>query len=312
MFSLRCGVRCLRAFQTSTTKQWPSLTSSSKSKSSAPKRAFATTPRRSNDNFQDSALGSLIETKEEEIIQQYARALPESPSYFSRLPRFNDSFVLIQELARKYDRLPTVHSSHVERVAWKTKDQYRVSFGEHVKARDYATCIELAKRLNQIHPDLMPPDVKAGLQPFVRNINMHLNRPRTSVVDQFGRSHGVGKRKSSIARAWIVEGTGEVLINGKPLNDVFGRVHDRESALWGLKSTDRLDKYNVWALVNGGGTTGQAEALAMAIAKALVVQEPPLKTPLRRAGCITRDPRQVERKKPGHVKARKSPAWVKR
>ncbi|RWA09978.1 hypothetical protein EKO27_g5124 [Xylaria grammica] len=238
--------------------------------------------------------------------------MPVSPSYFSRLPHFNDSFVHVQELNRKYARLPTLHPSQVERVAWKTKDQYRLSIGEHVKARDYAACIALVKRLNQIHPDLMPEEVKAGLQPFKRNINIFLNRPKSVPIDQFGRSHGVGKRKSSIARAWLVEGTGEVLINGKPMNEAFGRVHDRESALWGLKSTDRLDKYNVWALVGGGGSTGQAEALAMAIAKALIVHEPPLKTPLRRAGCITRDPRTVERKKPGHVKARKSPAWVKR
>jgi small subunit ribosomal protein S9 len=222
------------------------------------------------------------ESGEEAVLTTYARPMPVSPSYFSRLPKFNDSFVHVQELARKYARLPTLHPSKVERVAWKTKDQYRLSIGEHVKARDYATCIALVKRLNQIHPDLMPDAVKAGLRPFKRDINIFLNRPKPIPVDKFGRSHGVGKRKSSVARAWLVEGTGEVLINGKTLNEAFGRVHDRESALWGLKTTERLDKYNVWALVDGGGSTGQAEALAMAIAKALVVHEPPLKTPLRR------------------------------
>jgi small subunit ribosomal protein S9 len=273
------------------------------------------------------------ESGEEGVVPSYARPVPVSPSYFSRLPQFNDSFVHVQELAQKYARLPALHPSKVERVAWKTKDQYRLSIGEHVKARDYATCITLVKRLNQIHPDIMPDTIKAGIRPFKRDINSFLNRPKPIPVDKFGRSHGVGKRKSSVARAWLVEGTGEVLINGKTMNDAFGRIHDRESALWGLKTTDRLDKYNVWALVEGGGSTGQAEALAMAVAKALIVHEPPLKTTLRRgkliiqttlmyrtrllifhviAGCITRDPRTVERKKPGHLKARKSPAWVKR
>ncbi|KAI1429496.1 37S ribosomal protein S9 [Xylaria sp. FL1777] len=312
MSALRYGIRCLRAFPTSTTKKCPSIASSAQPKSSVPRRAFVTTsPRRQEDDVLASALDSM-ESEGEEIITTYARPMPVSPSYFSRLPHFNDSFVHVQELARKYARLPTLHPSQVERVSWKTKDQYRISVGEHVKGRDYAACIALAKGLNRIHPDLMPEEVKEGLRPFQRNVDVFLNRPKPIPIDRFGRSHGVGKRKSSVARAWLVEGTGEVLINGKPMNEAFGRIHDRESALWGLKSTDRLDKYNVWALVGGGGSTGQAEALALAIAKALIVHEPPLKTPLRRAGCITRDSRSVERKKAGHVKARKSPAWVKR
>lgn len=208
--------------------------------------------------------------------------MPVSPSYFSRHAQFNDSFVLVQDLARKYGRLPTVRPGHAERVAWKSKEQYRLAVGEAVKARDYSACIALAKRLHQIHPDLMPEEVKDGIRPFKRDINIYLNVAKPIPIDKFGRSHGVGRRKSSMARAWLVEGTGEVLVNGKTMNDAFGRVHDRESALWGLKIMDRMDKYNVWALVEGGGTTGQAEALAMAIAKALAVQEPALKASLRK------------------------------
>ena len=283
MASLRHSLRCLRTFPASGPKQWPSLTGSAQPAKSVTKRTIATSTPRQQDDF--SGLMNALESTEsgnEGLLTTYARPMPVSPSYFSRLPRFNDSFVHVQDLARKYARLPMLHPSQVERVAWKTKEQYRIAIGEHVKARDYAACLGLAKRLNQIHPDLMPEEVKAGLRPFQRDINIFLNRPKPMPIDKFGRSHGVGKRKSSVARAWLVEGTGEVLINGKPLNEAFGRIHDRESALWGLKTTDRLDKYNVWALVGGGGPTGQAEALAMAVAKALVVHEPPLKTPLRR------------------------------
>lgn len=249
---------------------------------------------------------------EREVTTARYRAVPASPSYFSRTPVFNDSYVVVQDLARKYGRLPILPKDKVAPTAWKTKEQYRLAMGEHVKGRDFAECMKLAKRLNQIHPDLMPDDVKAGLQPFKREINYHLNVTKVLPIDRFGRAQGVGRRKSSMARAFVVEGTGEVLINGKPLTEAFGRLHDRESAVWGLKMTDRLDKYNVWAVAQGGGTTGQAEALALAIAKALIVHEPALKNPLRRAGCITRDPRRVERKKHGHVKARKMPTWVKR
>ncbi|KAI1391116.1 37S ribosomal protein S9 [Hypoxylon trugodes] len=309
MSTLRYSIRCLRDLQTTTTRLSRPSTSIKISTNSKTCRTFTTTTTR-----QDDELGNAIQSSEStaDLKVPYVRPMPISPSYFSRTTQFNDSYVLIQDLARKYGRLPTVPKSQVERVAWKTKEQYRLSIGEAAKGRDYAACIGLVKRLNQIHPDLMPQEVIEGIRPFKRDINIYLNTPKPIPIDKFGRSHGVGRRKSSTARAWLVEGTGEVLINGKPLNDVFGRVHDRESALWGLKSMNRTDKYNVWALVEGGGTTGQAEALAMAIAKALVVHEPALKTPLRKAGCITRDPRRVERKKPGHVKARKMPTWVKR
>lgn len=137
-------------------------------------------------------------------------------------------------------------------------------------------------------------------------------KPKPGVIDELGRAKGVGRRKTSSATAWIVEGEGEVLVNGKSLAHYFGRLHDRESAVWALKASQRLDKYNIFALTSGGGVTGQAEALTLAVAKALLVHEPALKPVLRQAGCVTRDPRKVERKKPGHVKARKMPAWVKR
>ncbi|KAI1075272.1 40S ribosomal protein S9 [Whalleya microplaca] len=312
MSSLRYGFRCLRDFRATTkTRQVSSAIAFTSRKSSTPRRTFTTTPSRQDDGL-ENALEKALDDTMEPPETFYVRPMPVSPSYFSRFPEFNDSYVLIQDLTRRYARLPTIPTSQVERVAWKTKEQYRLAIGESVKARDYANCLGLAKKLYTIHPEMMPDEVKEGLRPFKRDINMYLNTAKPIPVDRFGRSHGVGRRKMSVAQAWLVEGVGEVLINGKPLHEAFGRVHDRESAVWGLKSMDRMDKYNVWAKVEGGGTTGQAEALAMAIAKALVGHEPALKTPLRKAGCITRDSRAVERKKTGHLKARKSPAWVKR
>lgn len=106
--------------------------------------------------------------------------------------------------------------------------------------------------------------------------------PNPQVVDEWGRARGVGRRKTSSAVAWLVEGEGEVLVNGKSLTQFFGRLHHRESAVWALKATQRLDKYNLFGLVQGGGSTGQAEALTLAVAKALMVHEPALKPALRR------------------------------
>ncbi len=215
-------------------------------------------------------------------LAEHARAVPVSPSYFSRQPYFTDSYLLLQRLLRSYKNLPVLPSSQAERVAWKSLDDYRLAVGEQVKATEYIRCMEIAKRLHYIHPKLKPPAVAEAVRDFMKDIQPFSNVPAPIVIDRFGRALGVGKRKSSTARAWVVEGTGEVLVNGKSLADAFGRVHDRESAVWSLKSTERIDKYNVWALVEGGGTTGQAEALTLAIAKALMAHEPALKPALRR------------------------------
>lgn len=292
MSSLRRGFRCLRDTRPAgkaAAAQWQQPTSKA-SLAYRPKQPFNATRSITTSVPRSAEMTEIIPSDVESADQgrsaavqvPYARAVPISPSYFSRKPIFNDAFVVVQDLARKYARLPIIPRDKVTPTAWRTKEQYRLAVGEHAKGRDYATCMKLAKRLNQIHPDLMPEEVKAGLLPFKREVNYYLNQPKIQPIDQYGRSHGVGKRKSSVARAWVVEGTGEVLVNGKPLSEAFGRVHDRESAVWGMKLTERLDKYNVWAMVSGGGTTGQAEALALAIAKALCVHEPALKNPLRR------------------------------
>jgi len=167
-------------------------------------------------------------------------------------------------------------------------------------------------RLNKIHPRICPKEVKQVLSNFRRPGAEEIQKAKPGTIDEYGRSVGIGRRKESSAKVYLVEGTGEVLVNGRSLVQSFPRTHDRESALWALKITERMDKYNVFALVSGGGVTGQAESITLALAKALLVHEPALKPALRRAGCVTSDPRRVERKKAGRLKARKRPTWVKR
>lgn len=217
----------------------------------------------------------------------FARPIPTSPSYFSRQPDFNDSYLRLQKLMRKFAHLPTAPSDQIKRVAFRSLKDYRLAVGEDIKAAPYARCMTLVKRLHRIHPDVKPKAIDEAIAPFVRDINPYNQQTKVIPIDKFGRTLGVGKRKTSTARAWVVEGVGEVLVNGKSLADAFGRVHDRESAVWALKATARADKYNVWALVEGGGTTGQAEALAMAVGKALMAHEPALKPALRRGECWT-------------------------
>jgi small subunit ribosomal protein S9 len=302
---------------------------------SAPTKQFTTSSRRHAGiaapeiNFKTS--GQALEGNDagNSEKQVFARLVPVSRSYFTAQPGFMDDLLMLQNLAGKYSHLPTLKPDELPRVAWVPIAEYRNISGENVKASRYAKIIEVLTRLNRIHPAMMPNVVREAIGVYKRDINPFQNKAKERTVDKYGRGLGAGRRKTSTARAWLVEGTGEVLVNGKTLAEAFARVHDRETVIWALKATDRLDKYNVWARAEGGGTTGQAEALALAVGKALLVHEPALKPAVRRcessepvpfrtllmmhtAGCVTRDPRRVERKKPGHVKARKMPAWVKR
>ncbi|KAI9726429.1 MAG: 37S ribosomal protein S9, mitochondrial [Chrysothrix sp. TS-e1954] len=241
------------------------------------------------------------------------RVVPTSASYFSGKPNFNDDLLKLQDLLRKYQTLPQCEPEEAPKVAWITYVVYRNSIGEEpVKAARYSHMVGVLKRLNLIHPSVRPLELEKELSRYRKAYNPQLNLTRPIIVDEFGRTRGVGRRKTSSAEVWLVEGEGEVLVNGKSLSQAFARLHDRESVIWSLKATERLDKYNMWALVKGGGTTGQAEALTLGVTKALLAHEPLLKKPLRQAGVVTRDPRRVERKKPGKEKARKMPAWVKR
>ena len=212
----------------------------------------------------------------------HARAVPSVASYFSRTPQLNELYIRISQLLAEYHHLPTITPAEAPVTSWMRLDDMRSKLGEPIKASHYAKVIRVAKRLNLIEPTLLPEQVRLAVEHFKRDINPFSNVPKAGVVDRLGRALGVGKRKESTARAWVIEGTGEVLVNGKSLSQAFGRVHDRESAIWALQATERLDKYNVWALVEGGGTTGQAEALTLAVAKALIVHEPALKTALKK------------------------------
>ncbi|KAF2148386.1 hypothetical protein K461DRAFT_232781 [Myriangium duriaei CBS 260.36] len=240
------------------------------------------------------------------------RVVPASASYFTALPRFTDDLLGLEDLLRKCTTLPVVPPGEAPRVAWLTYAQYTASNAEPIRKASYAKLVKLLQRLNQIHPALIPDEVTDELKRFKRAVQPNENVPKPIVIDALGRARAVGRRKTSSAVVWLVEGDGEVRVNGRKLTEHFGRLHDRESAIWALKATERVGKYNVWATVAGGGTTGQAEAITLGLAKALLVHEPALKPALRRAGCVTRDPRRVERKKTGKLKARKMPAWVKR
>ena len=123
---------------------------------------------------------------------------------------------------------------------------------------------------------------------------------------------GTGRRKTSIARVRLVPGDGAVIVNGKPMDEYFGREGLAELASQPFKVTNTLRRFNVMVKVEGGGDSGQAGAISHGIARALLQADATHRATLRPAGLLTRDPRAKERKKPGLKRARKAPQFTKR
>ncbi len=121
-----------------------------------------------------------------------------------------------------------------------------------------------------------------------------------------------GKRKTSVARVSLTPGSGRITCNGKPLEEYFGRPTLRTLATSPLASANLVDHFDVEARLHGGGVSGQAGALRHGISRALLEADPDLRGPLKSAGFLTRDAREVERKKAGLKGARRRPQFSKR
>ena len=117
--------------------------------------------------------------------------------------------------------------------------------------------------------------------------------------------YATGRRKTSVARVWIAPGKGDVVINGQSVIDYFKRETLKMVIEQPLQTVDMLGKLDIFATVKGGGLTGQAGAFRLGISRAMVVMQEDLRSPLRKAGFLTRDARMVERKKYGQPGARK-------
>ncbi len=124
--------------------------------------------------------------------------------------------------------------------------------------------------------------------------------------------YSTGRRKTSSARVYIRAGNGAINVNRRPLDTYFGRETSRMVVRQPLETVEMLDKFDIDVTVHGGGNNGQAGAIRLGITRALIEYDETLRPPLRRAGFVTRDAREVERKKVGLHKARKRPQYSKR
>ena len=133
-----------------------------------------------------------------------------------------------------------------------------------------------------------------------------------SILDTKDRAYATGKRKNSIARVWLKRGSGEIKINGKPLDKYFSRPVLQMIVNQPLDVVKADNSYEIMASVKGGGLSGQAGAIRHGISKALSLYDQSNRPPLKKVGFLTRDPRVVERKKAGLAKARRSYQFSKR
>ena len=125
-------------------------------------------------------------------------------------------------------------------------------------------------------------------------------------------NYGTGRRKSSTARVHMAAGSGTITVNDRPLAEFFGRETGRMMVMQPLELVQMVDKFDISVTVAGGGITGQAGAIRHGITRALIKYDETLRSPLRKAGFVTRDAREVERKKVGRRKARRGPQYSKR
>ncbi|WP_046865297.1 30S ribosomal protein S9 [Microvirga massiliensis] len=150
-------------------------------------------------------------------------------------------------------------------------------------------------------------DLAQTTQPTTPEAPKHVQK-----LDAHGRAYATGKRKDAVARVWIKPGSGQIVVNDRPVDTYFARPVLRMILQQPLKLVNRDGQYDITVTVAGGGLSGQAGAVRHGLAKALTYYEPELRGPLKKEGFLTRDPRVVERKKYGRKKARRSFQFSKR
>ena len=154
--------------------------------------------------------------------------------------------------------------------------------------------------------DVMPAEIAPAAPP--------VEEPATQErkLDEQGRAYATGRRKNAVARVWIKPGNGRLTVNGREGKVYFARPVLQMILNQPFAVADRIDQYDVWCTVKGGGLSGQAGAVRHGISRGLIIQEPGLRPILKKGGFLTRDSRVVERKKYGRRKARRSFQFSKR
>jgi small subunit ribosomal protein S9 len=191
-----------------------------------------------------------------------------------------------------------------------------LQFQSCINNSKYITSIAVSKRALSSSAPAAAADTKkdSASSSDSNNINNNSNSDSASkkkTLDSLGRSYATGRRKTSVARVWLSEGSGQFTVNHRSFVDYF-QGPSRDHVLEPFIATATAGRFDVYCTVKGGGFTGQAGALRLGISKAIEIFKPEAHSILRKEGMLTRDARRVERKKAGQKKARKKFQWVKR
>ena len=168
-----------------------------------------------------------------------------------------------------------------------------------------------AKSLSTLKADVAEAKATAPAAAKAETTKTH-NAPREKKLDKQGRAYATGRRKTSTARVWLSRGKGKILVNGKTLEQYFTRPTQRMVIMQPFVNAKREGEFDLSITVAGGGPSGQAGAVRLGISRAMTFFEPDLRPVLKAEGFLTRDSREVERKKYGLRKARRRKQWKKR
>ncbi|KAI9349451.1 ribosomal protein S9/S16-domain-containing protein [Zopfochytrium polystomum] len=234
-------------------------------------------------------------------------------AYFTGNPKFYNLTIRLNELIRKHN-LPFRPLSPVDQKKqatgrWMKQEEMQQEKQMKLSEKAYRSLIRKFNVLTRVREK----------DPEVRQLLLRFEAPQatggrsataSSALDEYGRSLTRGSRKTARAHCWMVEGDGQIYVNGIPMSEYFKQFEDKERIVKPLEATGKLGKYNVWAIVAGGGPSGQAGAVAVAIARGIAAHD---RSQWSALGPLTKiDTRQVERKKTGQPGARKKNTWVKR
>lgn len=268
-------------------------------------------------SYSTTAAAPLVESKPIRLS-----AFTGKPDYYEALFFFDDILLQLKPLQQ------SLSITAGQSIRWYERKELSDSLGfglttlQHRKVKDklsmlatYSSVPEIRQLLLNFTDDpKLATSITAEENPFQASEEQKLvDAVRIyGHLDSLGRVVAKGKRKSSTAKVYLVPGDGKLFVNGKPAVEYFSRMVDMFKLAEPFRVTGSFGKYNIWALVRGGGFTGQCGAVRLAIAKAMVVKEPKLLPTLTSWGLLKQDNRRVERKKPGQPKARKRFTWVKR
>ncbi|KAI8894236.1 ribosomal protein S5 domain 2-type protein [Globomyces pollinis-pini] len=237
------------------------------------------------------------------------RQRPSDPCYFTGNSKYYNYIFQLNYFIRKFDidfKAPTMST-----VNWKSISALQNEMDLKLNEDNYN---DFVHRLNLLYPVIeQDAELKTFLQQFVP-IGKSLDVTPVTILelDEFQRSYTTGSRKTSRSQVWITKGTGQIYVNGNNLIEHFNDMADRRKILLPFEATNTLGKYNVWCIVQGGGKSGHADAIKVAIARGLVIHDETTRKILSDLNLTRIDVRQVERKKTGQPKARKKNTWVKR